>query len=274
VGTVEEEQVLAQSSRPREVSNRIKGFFVSRKHGPEEIRSFREFLEASKDELSFSSVISILDGSVRLGIPWESIISWDLASSALSKNSAPVSSTLITKGFVAIGSLRLDDSRIRQYLKLLWAAASGGGSIIFTPLEAANCLYNLHAIRIFPSGDYARFLDAFALSLDRSTSQLPSKTICNAIYGMRRLSASSPEVRRIISALARRIMSSASYFHSVNVCIALNGLQNMDDMSSEVRMLLNALIEKSVSADEQGADPCVDREISMALFGLQKMGEY
>jgi hypothetical protein len=33
-------------------------------------------------------------------------------------------------------------------------------------------------------------------------------------------------------------------------------------------------MDKSVAAEEQGAQFCKDREISMALFGLQRMGKH
>jgi hypothetical protein len=46
----------------------------------------------------------------------------------------------------------------------------------------------------------------------------------------------------------------------------------MDDSSTEVRQLLSALMEKAILAEEQGIDKAGDREISMALFGLQRMG--
>ena len=81
-----------------------------------------------------------------------------------------------------------------------------------------------------------------------------------------------PEVKLLIAALARKIQSSEVFYHPVNICIALNGLQGMDDSSPEVRGLLTALMEKSISAEEQGIDKAGDREISMALFGLQRMG--
>jgi hypothetical protein len=46
----------------------------------------------------------------------------------------------------------------------------------------------------------------------------------------------------------------------------------MDDSSTEVRQLLSALMDKAILAEEQGIDKAGDREISMALFGLQRMG--
>ena len=80
------------------------------------------------------------------------------------------------------------------------------------------------------------------------------------------------EVRGVLRELARKVSESEMYYHSVNVCIALNGLQSVDDSIVEVKELLTALMDKAVAADEQGIDRAVDREISMALFGLQKMG--
>jgi hypothetical protein len=46
----------------------------------------------------------------------------------------------------------------------------------------------------------------------------------------------------------------------------------MDDGFPEVRNMISALISRSVSAEEQGMQVCGDREISMALFGLHRMG--
>lgn len=84
--------------------------------------------------------------------------------------------------------------------------------------------------------------------------------------------SASPEVRLLLQEIAKKISASEAFYHSVNVCIALNGLQNMDDGSSEVRAVLTALMEKAIPANEQGIDRAGDREISMALFGLQRMG--
>lgn len=46
----------------------------------------------------------------------------------------------------------------------------------------------------------------------------------------------------------------------------------MDDCYPEVRRILAALLQRAIGASEQGIDKAGDREISMALFGLQRMG--
>ena len=78
------------------------------------------------------------------------------------------------------------------------------------------------------------------------------------------------EVRYLLSALTRKVNECEMFYHSINICIALNGLQGMSDEVPEVRALLHALMIKAVAAEEQGAQFCKDREISMALFGLQR----
>jgi len=80
------------------------------------------------------------------------------------------------------------------------------------------------------------------------------------------------ELKLLLVELAKKITSSEAYFHSVNTCIALCGLQNTDDNVPEVKTLLTALLDKAIDASEQGIDRATDREISMALYGLQKMG--
>jgi hypothetical protein len=68
------------------------------------------------------------------------------------------------------------------------------------------------------------YLKLFAISIDTSAEIFPAKTICSAIFGLKKMK-DFPEVKQLILALANKIKSSDVYYHPVNICIALNGLQ-------------------------------------------------
>jgi hypothetical protein len=256
----------------REIANRIRAFFLGKKYDDETAEKFKKYLVDNEDSLDFSCAVGIMDGTFKAGISME-WMDWGVLEAALARQgNVDVTSTIITKCFMAIAGLKLEDAQKKMSLKLLWAAiASAGSENLLSPSEACSCLSNLHNIRI-QSTDLSRFISTISNSLERYGTPLPAKSICSALHGLRRMSASPIGVRRVLAALARRITSTEAYFHSVNVCIAMNGLQNMDDSFPEVRNVLSALIGKSVSSTEQGMQMCKDREISMALFGLQRMG--
>lgn len=256
----------------REIANRIKAFFLGKMYDNETVERFKKYLGDNEDSLDFSCAVGIMDGIFKAGISlgW---MDWNVLEAALARQAGvSVTSTTLTKCFMAIAGLKLNDAQTKMALKLLWlATASAGSEVLLSPSEACSCLSNLHNIRI-QSTDLSRFIGKFAAGLERYGTPIPAKSICSALHGLRRTSASPIAVRRVLAALTRRVTSMEAYFHSVNVCIAINGLQNMDDSFPEVRSVLSALVNKSVSSAEQGMQMCKDREISMALFGLQRMG--
>jgi len=259
------------SSNPREISNSIKAFFISRVKTPEYTARFRQYLIDNKDSLDIVNSIAIVDGCARIGMSSSDIISWSILEEAMGKFNFMVSSSIICKAFSALSSLRLDEARTKKYLKMLWAAVDYS-KVSLTPSESCNCLYQLQSIKVSSyCASLNRFLDFFSLSLSSVKTPLTPKTVCSAIYGLRRLKPTR-ELRKVLTSLTMKVNDCEMYYHSVNVCIALNGLQGMDDSLYEVRELLSALMDKAVVAEEQGAQYCKDREISMALFGLQRMG--
>jgi hypothetical protein len=256
----------------REISNRIKAFFISKNKGVDETNNFKGFLSECRNSLDILHGISLLDGLSHMDAQVNNLIDIKIVEEAMMKSSnIVINSSMIVKVFNALHSLQLNEKTNRRILNLLFSAIKNG-KISLSPSDCCSCIYHLQSIRISINAiELNNFLSYFTSNLNLKQVSLTPKSICNAIYGLRKFKATQ-EVRLLLSALKKKIIESEMYCHSVNICIALNGLQNMEDYYFEVRELLKALIDKSVPADEQGAQICKDREISMALFGLQKMG--
>lgn len=95
------------SSNPREISNHIKAFFISKKRGIEETSEFKQYLTDCKDSLDIINIITIFDGASRLSIPIKDIIEWNSVEDALGKFNFMISSTLVNKAFSGSFSLSL-----------------------------------------------------------------------------------------------------------------------------------------------------------------------
>ncbi len=88
------------------------------------------------------------------------------------------------------------------------------------PLSRSHPLVPLLSSPI-PTPTYTRpqyLADAVTASRD----PFPSKTICSAIFGLKKMK-SHPEVLALLAALSRKIEESEVFYHPVNICIALNG---------------------------------------------------
>ena len=215
------------------------------------------------------NAILLVEGCTRVNINVKEIISWNSVLNAMEKPSPLLSSSMVYRGISCMGKMSASDFDAQKFLKLLWERTSEA-EVVLDESDICPAIYSMQSLNA-NSPITRNFLKFFADSVSSSRENFPSKTICSAVFGLKKMK-SFPEVRYLIAALAKKIQSSEVFYHPVNICIALNGLQGMDDSSPEVRNLLTALMEKSIPADEQGADRASDREISMAMFGLQRMG--
>ena len=212
------------ANNPREISNTIKAFFISKKRDEVYISQFKQFLLTNKDSLDIINAVTLADGCARVGVSLYDITSWEALEEMMSKFNFMVSSSTVNKAFSALGSLRLDEAKTKKYLGLLWAAVKHS-KVTLTPTETCNCLYQLQSLSISSHClDINRFLSYFSKSLDSSKAPLPPKIVCSAIYGLRKLKPTT-ETRYLVSALTRKVNECEMYYHSINVCIALNGLQ-------------------------------------------------
>eukprot|EP01038_Epipyxis_sp_PR26KG_P005889 gene5889-8124_t len=270
------------SVTPKTVTSKIKNFFYGNKdqsfsattpkiRSSDEIESFRDYLTTNKNVLDCLNIIMLLEGCNKIQLPLRTLLSWSIILEAMTRRSTLLTSSIIYRGLSAFKFLNLEDPNVKTYLHLLWLRIEES-SVLLDSTDVCPAIYCLHTVETF-SVDIKRIISYLALSLSRVTDSedIPNKFLTSAVFGLKKLKP-IPEVRNLVLELAYRIEQSSSYFHPVNVCIALNGFQSMDDSHPEVRKLMNALIDKAISAEEQGEDRAEDREISMALFGLQKMG--
>jgi hypothetical protein len=110
------------SSNPREISNNIKAFFMSQKRDAIYIQSFRSFLEDNADSLDIINAISLIDGCARVGMSYNEVASWEMIETAMAKFNFMISSSMVTKAFSALSSLRLDEQKTKKYFRMLWGA--------------------------------------------------------------------------------------------------------------------------------------------------------
>ena len=252
------------NTSPREVTNRIKDFFASNQKSSDNIAVFRSYLESSKAVLDVVNVIMLLESCMRNRRNVLDFLPWPIILGAMERSSPIFTSSMVYRGMSCVKSLDLQNPNARRFLKLFWQRIEESG-VLLSQIDLCPALYSMQMLNK-NTPLIKTFMLYFATSLAAVTTPMPAKTVCSAIYGLRKQSA-SPEVRLLLWELANHIESSNTYFHSVNVCIALNGFQNMEDHYPEVRRLINVLLDKAIDADEQGIDKATDREISMALFG-------
>jgi hypothetical protein len=157
-----------------------------------------------------------------------------------------------------------DSENTKRFIRLTWKKVMDS-TIDMDDSDLCPAIYSLQTVNAnLP--EVRQFIQFFADAMNNSSGEFSSKTLCSAIFGLKKMKA-HPEVRALVAAITRKVKESEAFYHPVNICIALNGLQNMDDESVEVRELLAALMERAIPASEQGMDKAKDREISMAIFG-------
>ena len=271
----------AGNASPRELTNRIKAFFSSKRSGRDqrensEFAAFRSYLQANKEILDVVNAVLLFEGCSRTAdlhitdlLPWEDLLH------AMTHPSPTLTSSVIYRGISCLKAGPNDKDRGRddekntlQYLGLLMSRVTES-NVILNEVDICPAIYCCAQFNT-ASGPMRSFVKYCANCLAATQANFPSKSLCSAIFGIRRMKI-VPEVRLLLSEITKKVQTSSSLYHPINVCIAINGLQNFNE-SPEVRDLMNALVTKSIFADEQGIDRVTDREISMALMGIKCMG--
>lgn len=276
IKTLKSQMISSQHVSPREITNRIKAFFSSKKinRSREEINSFKSYLVSNQDVLDVVNAILLFEGCTRNRMSIKDILDLDIVLKAMEKASPTLTSSVIYRGMSCLNSQNSFSSAefrtfLAKYLSLFFRRIEES-DVILNEIDLCPAIFTLSQFNA--NGAAMRgFVKFAAKSLSATESNFPSKSLCSAIFGLRKMQAVS-EIRLLLKEITKKIKSSTSLYHPINVCIALNGLQSMSDEHIEVRELLSALLEKSILADEQGIDRVTDREISMALMGIKEMG--
>lgn len=253
----------------KDITNRIKEFYSS----PITVESkelFSSYLLQNNASLDIVNAIMIVEGSSKNKFDFLQIITWPLIIEAMKRPCHLLTSSIIYRGISCLKTLEMGDTNAHEFQKLLWEHIKGS-SIVLNANDVCPAIYSLQSVNC--QSLYGReIIKYLTYCLSKCASiPIPAKPMCSAIYGMRKQKPIT-EIRLLLWEIANRIEETETYYHSVNICIAMNGLQGMDDCYPEVRRLLAVLLAKAIDASEQGIDKAGDREISMALFGLQKMG--
>ena len=134
----------------------------------------------------------------------------------------------------SLSILKIIVCKVKQYY-------SDGNTL--TSKLISDCVYNLK--HLDGSSDVVReYLSLMAEKLTLCKIVSPSKTQFSPLYGLRRMSCDSPEIRRFLSVTLDLIETNA-LFHSgfSELCSALYGLQSMGN-ENEVLLLLRAIAER------------------------------
>ncbi|KAJ1430810.1 hypothetical protein B484DRAFT_479103 [Ochromonadaceae sp. CCMP2298] len=257
------------SASPREITNRIKDFFSPRRNTRDDQAMFKTYLASNKGAMDAVNVILLVEGCHRNNVNLLDLTNWPALIDAMQRPSGLFTSSMIYRGISCLKFLDMRSPHAAQFLRLLWERIEESG-VLLGEQDICPAIYSLQSLS--GQGTHMRsIVRYFARSMGATREPIAAKPMCSAIYGLRRQKP-TPEVRALMWEIANRVEATDTYYHSVNVCIALNGLQSSDDCYPEVRRLLDVLLDKAIDANEQGFDAAKDREISMALFGLQKMG--
>lgn len=169
------------NASPREVTNRIKGFFSGVKRNQKDIGVFRSYLDANKHVFDSVNAILILEGSDRSTIQIKDLVPNDVLLEAMSRPSPLLTSSMVYRGISCIKKMKPDDDFTKNYLKLLWERVAESKIVLDAEdvCPSIYCIQNLNANSVYVKN----FLTLFAKSLSASTVQLPAKTISSALFG-------------------------------------------------------------------------------------------
>jgi hypothetical protein len=171
--------------------------------------NFKKYIDANKAVMDVVNAVLLVEGCTRVNINVRDIISWPSILDAMEKPSPLLSSSMVHRGISCVRKMNSNEFEGQKFLKLLW--------------DICPAIYSMQSLNA-NSPITRNFLKFFADSVSTSRENFPSKTICSAVFGLKKMK-SFPEVRYLIAALAKKIQSSEVFYHPVNICIALNGLQ-------------------------------------------------
>jgi hypothetical protein len=135
--------------------------------------------------------------------------------------------------------------------------------------DVAGVLYSLSCLRKQMSNkaeaeSVAELLSYMTGVISSSTTPFGAVDLSQSLFGLRKLSDTSSEVRALLSALASKVRECREPL-SDRVCNALNGLQSCSSDSAEVREVLSALAAKVRECRE----PLDAQAVTNALYGLK-----
>jgi len=252
---------------PREITNRIKEFFTSSKmpssmyfgdlpssarinnNDESHVAAFKQYLITNKSSLDVVNVILLIEGCVRTGVPFLTILPWPTLLDAMRKTSGALTSSMVYRGISCLRGVDMRDPDSHLFQKLLLDRIEESSVLLnendicpaIYSLQTLNC-QNMYTRQIF------RYLSRCMAAI---VEPISAKPLCSAIYAMRKHKPTS-EVRYLLWELANHIERSPTCYHSVNVCIALNGLQGtlLNDGDAIVCSLF--IIDKAVDRHRQG----------------------
>ena len=169
------------SATPREVTNRIKGFFSTTRRSPLDIDAFRSYLEANKHVLDVVNAILILDGCARTGIPPKSVISKKYVNEAMERASNQLTSSMVLRGITCMKNMPPNDEESAKFLKLLWERIKESNVLMDGP-EVCTAIFNMQTVNL-KLPEVKELILYFSKSLAACNMQLPAKTLSSALFG-------------------------------------------------------------------------------------------
>ncbi len=266
-------QMNVEGVPAKEVTNRIKTFFASKNSDENEKRVFISYIKANINSLDMINIILLLEGCNRQNLKLADILTFDEVSKCMEKKGAyALTSKMIYRSITLIGYIKssYDPQSAKRFVQALWKHIFETKPVLDTN-DICPSLFSL--LQSFEPNipEIKHLLAYLSKFLVTSAEPISPKSLCSVVYSLKKLRYSK-EIVEVVNAITTKIRTSETYFHPINICIAMTGLQSFEE-TTEVKLLMNELMNKSILATEQGNEQVSDREISMALFGLQKMSK-
>ena len=259
---------------PKEVTNRIKSFFSSNNADDDnEKRVFVSYIKANINSLDMINIILLLEGCNRQNIKFSDILTFDeVGKSMEKKGSYALTSKMVHRSITLINYVKssygLQSAKV--FVQALWKHIFETKPVVDTN-DICPSLFSLLQSYDASIPEMKHLLVYLSKFLVSNIDPISPKSLCSVVYALKKLKYSK-EIVEVITAMTSKIRSSETFFHPINICIAMTGLQSFEE-TTEVKLLMDELMNKSILATEQGNDQVSDREISMALFGMQKMSK-
>jgi hypothetical protein len=106
---------------PREVTNRIKGFFVNNRRTTEEIAYFKKYLDGNKECMDVVNAVLLVEGCVRTDLKMRDMLDWNAVFTAMEKPSPMLTSSMVYRGLSCMRKINSEGDTVTQkFLRLLW----------------------------------------------------------------------------------------------------------------------------------------------------------
>ena len=129
---------------PREMTNRIKGFFARARRSPEEMMAFRRYLEANKEWMDAVNAVLLVEGCVRTDMRVRDALDWGRVFEAMGRSSSmPLTSAMVYRGLSCVRRISVDgDTVVQRYLRLLWERTEGA-NVVMEASDICPAIYSL-----------------------------------------------------------------------------------------------------------------------------------